>query len=149
VGDDNGRPGRGGRSKAAENHSTPIVADQVRAAILAALDQGDTLSLPELAARLEGHGLEVDGDQSLVLGQDPNVVVWTRWCPDVIDVLVELVAEGRLVVEVCSAERYRGLQVDLPVAPVRRPPGRLLSAHWLPCVVWSPRCYRLSDAGAA
>jgi hypothetical protein len=138
VGDDNGRPGQGGRHELAENHSTPRIADQVTAAILAALDKGDTLTFPELAARLEAWGVEVDGDESLALGADAAVVLWTRWRPEIIDAVVELAADGRLVVERCAAERYRGLHLDLPVAPLQRPS----EPCWLPAVVWSPRRQR-------
>jgi hypothetical protein len=141
-GDDDGRPGRGGRSEAAGSHSTT----RVREAVLAALNQGDTLTWPEVVARLEARGLEVEGRESLALAQDAAVILWTRWRPEVVDAVVELAADGRLVVERCSAERYRGLHLDLPLAPLQRPPEVLTEPCWLPAVVWSPRRLRESAA---
>jgi hypothetical protein len=146
VPDDNGRPGQGGRDEVAENHSTPIVADQVTRAIVELLPPGDTVTFPELAARLEARGVEVAGQESLALAQDAAVILWTCWRPELVDAVVELVAAGRLVVERCAAERYRGLQVDLPLAPLQRPSELLPEPCWLPAVVWSPRRLRESAA---
>jgi len=128
------------------NGETRVPDQAIEVAILEALGNGDVLTLPELAARLEAHGLEVEGGESLVLGQDSAVVLWTRWRPEVIDAVVDLGADGRLVVERCSPERFRGLALDLPVAPVRRPPDPLPEPHWLPALLWRPRRLRESAA---
>jgi hypothetical protein len=127
-GDSSGRPGRGGRSNAQGQGGT----SSVRRDILAALASGEAVTWPELAARLEARGVQVEGEESVALRQDPAAVLWSGWRPEAIDALLELVAADRVVLERCPSTRYRGAHLDLPIAPERRPDGPLAAPCWLP-----------------
>jgi hypothetical protein len=109
----------------------------IRRAVLAVLAPGDPVTFPELGDRLAARGVEVDGDQTLALAQDPAVVLWSRWRPEVVDVVVELVAAGQVVLEPCRPERYNGARLDLPWrrCAARRPrcPGRVGCRSRWPC----------------
>jgi hypothetical protein len=127
-GDGDGRPGRGGRG---EKQQAALPHQH----ILAALAPGDAVTFPELAARLEAHGVEVDGDESLALRLDPRAILWSCWRPEVIDAVAELVGTGRVVVERCPPGRYRGQVLSLPLAPVARPAVPLACEHWWPATI--------------
>lgn len=103
--------------------------------LYAFIEANPSCSFSEIERFFEANGFEYRGESCIEHGPESNVMFWSGWNHEAVEMICELAAEGRIGLQPVPffLALTFGRQYRLPIA--KQPNHRYKELHWCPAVV--------------
>lgn len=107
----------------------------IRKHILDLIHRKPGTSFMEIEKMFEQEGITYKGEEALSIRDDSNIIIWNGWNTKLVDVFVDLVSEGLILMKPVNPVLYMVDGTDEPIFKLPLPEELHINynkPHWLP-----------------